>query len=148
MSTDIVSAYVEHTKLFFAANSITAERQVPIFLNAIGKTNYQLLRNLLSPSLKSEAVQKKLLTKTELTFQKAINQASKLWPNPASSKVKDQRLLRGICRWTLVNCLFSSGRRAGPVAIAVGRPTTNRLSAGLSPPGATTVGSLSHFLCL
>ena len=49
-STDIVLAYVERTKLFFAANSITAERQVPIFLNAIGKTNYQLLRNLLSHS--------------------------------------------------------------------------------------------------
>ena len=50
LSTDTVSLYVECTKLFFAANSITAERQVLIFLNVIGKTNYQLLRNLLSPS--------------------------------------------------------------------------------------------------
>ena len=35
-ATDIVSAYVERTKLFFKANSISAERQVPILLNAIG----------------------------------------------------------------------------------------------------------------
>ena len=48
-TADTVSAYVERTELFFAVNNIAAEKKVFVFLNAVGKQQYQLLSNLLAP---------------------------------------------------------------------------------------------------
>ena len=45
-STDTVSAYVERAELFFTVNNIAAEKKVPVFLNAVGKQQYQLISNL------------------------------------------------------------------------------------------------------
>ena len=43
-----ITAYLEHTHLFFAANDVAAERRVPVFLSVIGGRTYALLRDLLA----------------------------------------------------------------------------------------------------
>ena len=48
-ATDTVAAYAERAELFFEVNNITADKKVPVFLNAVGKQHYQLLANLFSP---------------------------------------------------------------------------------------------------
>ena len=49
--TDSFQAYVERTNLYFEANGISEEKQLPVFLNPIGGKTYGLLRNLLAPTL-------------------------------------------------------------------------------------------------
>ena len=49
-STDTVTAYVDRAELFFTVNSIGADMQAPVFLNAVGKEHYQLLSNLFAPT--------------------------------------------------------------------------------------------------
>ena len=44
-----LSTYLERVQIFFAANEVSEEKQVPLFLNAIGGTTYALLRSLLAP---------------------------------------------------------------------------------------------------
>ena len=44
------SAYMERANIYFVANDIPEAKQVPVFLNAVGRTTYGLLRNLLSPA--------------------------------------------------------------------------------------------------
>ena len=44
-----ISAYLEHVELFFEANGIKEDKQVPVFLTAIGGETYALLRSLLAP---------------------------------------------------------------------------------------------------
>ena len=41
---------MERAKIYFVANDIPEAKQVPIFLNAVGRTTYELFRNLLSPA--------------------------------------------------------------------------------------------------
>ena len=41
--------FLERTKIFFATNDIPLEKKVPVFLNAIGSTAYEILRNLFAP---------------------------------------------------------------------------------------------------
>jgi hypothetical protein len=48
--TESFPAYLERAHIFFAANSIGEEKQVPVFLNAVGSTVYGLLRDLLAPT--------------------------------------------------------------------------------------------------
>jgi len=48
--TDTVASYVDQAELFFAVNGIKTEKQMPVFLNAVGKAHYQLLSNLFSPT--------------------------------------------------------------------------------------------------
>ena len=48
--TETFPAYLERAHIFFAANSIEEGKQVPVFLNAIGRTVYGLLRDLLAPT--------------------------------------------------------------------------------------------------
>lgn len=48
---DSVAAYVERAQLYFEANGIEGEKQVPVFLTAVGSKTYTLLRNLLAPTL-------------------------------------------------------------------------------------------------
>ena len=49
--TDTIWAYVERAMLFFKANSISEDKQLPVFLSSIGGKNYELLRNLMVPEL-------------------------------------------------------------------------------------------------
>ena len=49
--TDSWQAYVERASLYFQANGIGEEKQLPIFLSSIGGKTYELLRNLLAPTL-------------------------------------------------------------------------------------------------
>ena len=45
-----IAAYLERVELFFEANGIKDEKQVPVFLTAIGGETYALLRSLLAPA--------------------------------------------------------------------------------------------------
>ena len=49
--TDSFQAYVERANLYFEANGISEEKQLPVFLSSIGGKTYGLLRNLLAPTL-------------------------------------------------------------------------------------------------
>ena len=49
--SEIVSTYLERMQLFFTANSVPQEKQVPVFLSVVGPKAYALLRSLLSPQL-------------------------------------------------------------------------------------------------
>ena len=44
------SAYLEIAKIFFTANDIAEDKQVPVFFNAIVTTTYGFIRNLLAPA--------------------------------------------------------------------------------------------------
>ena len=48
---ECITAYLERTDLFFAANDIAGEKKVPVLLSAIGVSTYALLRNLVTPEL-------------------------------------------------------------------------------------------------
>ena len=47
-----ISSYLECVQLFFTANDVKPERQVPALLSAIGGKVYNLLRDLLAPEKK------------------------------------------------------------------------------------------------
>ena len=41
--------YLERVELYFSVNEVKREKQVPVFLNLLGRETYALLRNLVSP---------------------------------------------------------------------------------------------------
>ena len=43
------STYWERVQIFFAANDVPEDKKVPVFLNAVRGTTYDLLRSLLAP---------------------------------------------------------------------------------------------------
>ena len=49
--TDTIWDYVERAMLFFKVNSISEDKQLPVFLSSIGGKNYELLHNLVTPEL-------------------------------------------------------------------------------------------------
>lgn len=49
-NTGSIIVYLEHMELYFSANSVPEEKEVPVFLNLIGRSTYSLLRNLLAPT--------------------------------------------------------------------------------------------------
>ena len=51
---ECISAYLERVELFFAANGIKDEKQVPVLLSMIGPKNFSLLRDLLAPDKPQE----------------------------------------------------------------------------------------------
>ena len=51
---ETVTAYLERVQMFFVANKIEEDRQVPVLLSVIGGKTYALLRSLLSPQLPKE----------------------------------------------------------------------------------------------
>ena len=53
-ATDAVESYAERAQLFFEANDIAAGKQTAVFLSAIGTKTYQLLRDLMAPTLPKE----------------------------------------------------------------------------------------------
>ena len=44
-----ISAYLERVQLYFQANEVADEKQVPVLLSAIGGKTYALLSDLLAP---------------------------------------------------------------------------------------------------
>ena len=51
--TDSIKSYLERVQLYFTANAVPRDKQVPILLSAIGAPIYSLLSDLLSPDLPS-----------------------------------------------------------------------------------------------
>ncbi len=49
-TTDTVAAYEERTEIFFSVNGIPEEKKMAVFVNALGKSQYQLLKNLFAPT--------------------------------------------------------------------------------------------------
>ena len=45
-----ITSYLEHVELYFTANSVPGDKQVPILLTCIGMSTYALLSDLLAPS--------------------------------------------------------------------------------------------------
>ena len=61
MEVKSIVVYLERVELYFTANEIKADKHVPVFLNVIGRENYSLLRNILSPQKPVEQPLKKLM---------------------------------------------------------------------------------------
>ena len=88
--TEEFSAYLERVELYFAANEIAEEKQVPIFLNvveyvaelrrlaarcAFGGYLKEALRDRIVCGLRSEPTQRKLLGEEALTLGRAVEVA-------------------------------------------------------------------------
>ena len=54
LDSESITAYIERVQLFYAANDIAVDKKVPVLLSLIGGKNYELLRNLLAPTLPQE----------------------------------------------------------------------------------------------
>ena len=52
--SDSVTAFVERAQLFMEANNVPDDKQVALFLSALGGKTYSLLRILLMPTLPRE----------------------------------------------------------------------------------------------
>ena len=44
-----ITAYLERAEVFFRANDIAEDKQVPVFLSVVGGKTYSLLRDLTAP---------------------------------------------------------------------------------------------------
>ena len=64
-----IKAYLERANVFFEANSIAADKRVPVLLSAIGPRIYSLLRNLTSPAVPHEKSFDELATILQSHFQ-------------------------------------------------------------------------------
>ena len=53
-ASDSVTTYVERAQLFMEANNVPDDKQVKLFLSALGGKTYSLLWNLLTPTLPRE----------------------------------------------------------------------------------------------
>ena len=51
--SDSIKAYLEHIQLYFVANKVPEDVQVPILLSCIGASTYSLLNDLFAPSAPS-----------------------------------------------------------------------------------------------
>ena len=67
--TESILAYLERIEIYFAANEIKEEKKVPVFLNAIGKQTYGVLRNLLAPAKPSEKTMEELTKALKSHFE-------------------------------------------------------------------------------
>ena len=48
--TDSIKSYLERVTLYFMANDVPSEKQVPVLLSCIGAPTYALLSDLVSPA--------------------------------------------------------------------------------------------------
>ena len=83
-----ITVYLERVELYFCANEVKREKQVPVFLNLLGRETYALLRNLVSPvkpaekslnelmdALRGHFEPKKLVTAARFQFHQRQQQA-------------------------------------------------------------------------
>ena len=79
-----VTVYLERVELYFSANEVKREKQVPVFLNVLGRETYALLRNLkpaekslneLMDALREHFEPKKLVTAAGFQFHQRQQQA-------------------------------------------------------------------------
>ena len=47
---ETIESYFERIEIFYVANGIAAEKQVPVFLSVIGSKTYTILRSLVAPA--------------------------------------------------------------------------------------------------
>ena len=66
--TDSFQAYVERANLYFEANGIKEEKQLAVFLSSIGGKTYELLRNLLAPTLPKDKSLAEVIAVSEKHF--------------------------------------------------------------------------------
>ena len=64
--TDSIKSYLERVQLYFTANTVPRDKQVPILLSAIGAPIYSLLSDLLSPDLPSSKLWNAVLDKNSV----------------------------------------------------------------------------------
>ena len=60
--------YVERAMLFLEANSISEDKQLPVFLISIGGKNHELPRNLVAPELPKDKFLKQVIAVLEGHF--------------------------------------------------------------------------------
>ena len=63
------SAYFEHVELYFAANGVTEDKKVPIFLKSIWSTTYGLLHSLTAPDKPKDKSLDDLTAKLKAHFE-------------------------------------------------------------------------------
>jgi len=51
---ETIDSYLERIEIFFTANGIAADKQVPVFLSVIGSKTYAILRSLVAPAKPTE----------------------------------------------------------------------------------------------
>ena len=55
-----IAAYTERIDLYFVANDVPEDKQVPVFLSMVGGKSYELLRNLCAPAKPQEKTYQQL----------------------------------------------------------------------------------------
>ena len=68
-ANDSITAYVERAQLYMEANSVPEDKKVAVFLSAIGRKTYSLLRNLLTPTLPKEKTFEQIVTVLKNHFE-------------------------------------------------------------------------------
>lgn len=48
---DLVSSYIERAQLYFDANNVLEDKKVATFSSVVGKTKYQIIKNLVMPAM-------------------------------------------------------------------------------------------------
>ena len=67
--TEKITAYLERVELFFVANVVAEDKQVPIFLSSVGGKTYSLLRDLLAPEKPSSKSLEVLFTTLKTHYE-------------------------------------------------------------------------------
>ena len=67
--SDSIKAYFEREQLYFTANAVEENKQVPILLSSIGASTYSLLSNLVAPHLPSAKSLAEICTALRLHFE-------------------------------------------------------------------------------
>ena len=67
--SETITAYLEHTKVYFTANDIAAGKRVAVLLSVIGAKTYTLLHSLTSPALPQDKSLDELATILKSHFE-------------------------------------------------------------------------------
>ena len=97
--SETITAYLEHTKVYFTANDIAAGKRVAILLSVIGAKTYTLLHSLTSPALPQDKSLDELATILKSHFEpKPLPHCGKipLSTSQPSSGRNDRRICRRV----------------------------------------------------
>ena len=87
------STYMERVEIYFAANDVPEEKQVPVFLNAVGTSTYGILRSLLAPDSPISKSLPEIIAKLRAHFEPYII-AERFKESTVNSGIQ----ARGLCR--------------------------------------------------